>query len=73
MPREARKYLYDIDRAATLVAAFTAGKTFSDYQNDPMLRAAVERKFERCPHGKRREWRGHPAPAASPRESGYGR
>lgn len=45
MRLEARKYLYDIQEAAGLAAQFTAGKTFSDYQSDPMLRFAVERAF----------------------------
>ena len=46
MLHDARKYLYDIDQAAALIAQFTAGKGFARYQNDPMLRAAVERKLE---------------------------
>ena len=46
MRREAKKYLYDVAQAAELVAQFTAGKTFEDYLDDPMLRAAVERKLE---------------------------
>ena len=46
MRHEAKRYLYDIAQAAELIAQFTAGKTFEDYLNDPMLRAAVERKFE---------------------------
>ena len=46
MPPETKKYLEDIARAAELVAQFTAGKTFADYMQDPMLRAAVERQFE---------------------------
>jgi uncharacterized protein with HEPN domain len=29
-----------------LIARFSAGKTFQDYLDDPMLRAAVERKFQ---------------------------
>jgi uncharacterized protein with HEPN domain len=45
MRLEARKYLYDIQDAAGLVAQFTAGKTFDDYRADPMLRFAVERAF----------------------------
>lgn len=46
MRREAKRYLYDIAQAAELIGQFTASKTFQDYLNDPMLRAAVERKFE---------------------------
>ena len=45
MRLEARKYLYDIQDAAGLAAQFTAGKNFTDYQADPMLRLAVERAF----------------------------
>jgi uncharacterized protein with HEPN domain len=45
MRLEARKYLYDIQDAAGLAAQFTAGKSFTDYQADPMLRLAVERAF----------------------------
>lgn len=46
MRLEARKYLYDIQRAAVLLRKFTDGKTFEDYQVDAMLRSAVERQFE---------------------------
>ena len=46
MRLEARKYLYDIQRAAALLTEFTVGKTFADYARDAMLRAAVEREFE---------------------------
>jgi uncharacterized protein with HEPN domain len=46
MQLEARKYLYDIQQAAELVAQFTAGKAFADYQREPMIRLAVERGFE---------------------------
>jgi len=46
MRLEARKLLYDIQQAATLLVQFTAGKDFADYACDAMLRAAVERKFE---------------------------
>ena len=45
MRPEARKYLYDIQRAAGLLEEFTAGKSLADYERDPMLRAAVEREF----------------------------
>ncbi len=46
MRLEAKKYLYDIQQAAGLLATFTAGKGFADYEADAMLRAAVERQFE---------------------------
>ncbi len=46
MRLETKKYLFDIHQAAKRVVEFTKGKTFSDYDNDPLLRAAVERQFE---------------------------
>ena len=45
MRLEARKYLYDIQRALTLLTEFTAGKTLVDYAREAMLRAAVEREL----------------------------
>jgi len=44
--RDLRKYLYDMKQASELLLQFTAGKTFTDYSADPMLRSAVERQFE---------------------------
>ena len=46
MPLEAQKYLFDIQQAINLIDGFCAGKSFADYQHDPMLRSAVERQFE---------------------------
>lgn len=46
MPLESKKFLYDMQRAADLLAEFTEGKCFEDYAKDAMLRAAVERQFE---------------------------
>ena len=46
MPRDLRKYFYDIEQACKLLAEFTSGKTFADYTTDAMLRSAVERQFE---------------------------
>lgn len=46
MRLESRKYLFDIEQAASLVAQFAAGKTFTDYDSDPYFRSAVERQFE---------------------------
>lgn len=46
MPRDLRKYLYDIDQACQLLVEFTSGETLQDYRSDAMLRSAVERQFE---------------------------
>ena len=46
MPRSLRSYLWDIEQSAGEILQFTAGKQLSDYEQDSMLRAAVERKFE---------------------------
>jgi uncharacterized protein with HEPN domain len=46
MQREAKKYLWDMQRAGQLVAQFTAGRDFDAYLADIMLRSAVERQFE---------------------------
>lgn len=45
MRLEARKYLYDVQEAAKLASQFTSGKTLEDYEQNPMLRLAVERAF----------------------------
>ena len=46
MRLESRKYLHDMQRAAEVLREFTAGRSFDQYRNDAMLRAAVERQFE---------------------------
>ena len=46
MRLESRKYLHDMQRAAEVLRGFTAGRSFDQYRNDAMLRAAVERQFE---------------------------
>jgi uncharacterized protein with HEPN domain len=46
MPRDPKKYLYDIRTALEHIAAFTQSKSFDDYRRDPLLRSAVERQFE---------------------------
>ncbi|SEQ75235.1 HepT-like ribonuclease domain-containing protein [Lentzea albida] len=46
MRRDPRTYLWDALRAVELLAEFSSGKTFADYEADAMLRSAVERQFE---------------------------
>jgi len=46
MQLESKKFLFDIQQAAGLIAEFVKHKDFSVYEKDPMLRAAVERQFE---------------------------
>ena len=46
MRLEAKKYLFDIQRAVALLQSFIRGKTFMDYESDAMMRSAVERQFE---------------------------
>lgn len=46
MQLELRKYLYDIQQAATALGVFTRGKSLETFLGDALLRAAVERKFE---------------------------
>ena len=45
MRLEAKKRLYDILRAAAILAEFTDGKSIADYERDIMLRSAMERQF----------------------------
>ena len=46
MELDAKKLVYDIDQAVTLIVGFVAGKQFEDYTADPLLRSAVERQSE---------------------------
>lgn len=45
MRSEARKYLFDIQRAAERITLFSAGVTFEKYTGDELLQSAVERQF----------------------------
>lgn len=45
MRLEAKKFLYDIQTAVRAIEQFIDGKKLEDYQNDLMLRSAVERQF----------------------------
>ena len=44
MQRDPKLYLYDIKQAISAIGEFTAGKTLADYQNELMMRSAVERQ-----------------------------
>lgn len=46
MPADPRTWLFDIIDAGQRLDRFIAGKTWSDYQHDELLRAGVERQFE---------------------------
>lgn len=46
MQLEVKKYMFDVRQACARIREFTAGKTFVDYSQDALLRAAVERQFE---------------------------
>jgi uncharacterized protein with HEPN domain len=46
MQPDAVALLWDDRRAAQLILDFVAGRSWPEYQIDPMLRSAVERQFE---------------------------
>lgn len=45
MQRRAAKYLWDAAEACGLTIEFVQGRTFAEYERDPMLRSAVERQL----------------------------
>jgi uncharacterized protein with HEPN domain len=45
MQPDSAKYLFDVRRAAGLIAGFSSGRSFEDYVADDMLKSAVERQF----------------------------
>lgn len=46
MARDPRAYLWDARRASALICEFVTGRSWEDYEADPLLRSAVERQFE---------------------------
>lgn len=46
MKRKSPKWIEDIRASASFILQSSAGKTFQDYESNPLLRAAVERHFE---------------------------
>jgi len=46
MERDPRVYLWDVQDAAADLIQFTAGLNFLEYQENKLVRAAVERKLE---------------------------
>ena len=45
MPPSARERLEHIAQSIETIHAYVAGKVFTDYEQDPLLRDAVERRF----------------------------
>jgi uncharacterized protein with HEPN domain len=64
MRLETKKYLFDILQAAKSLQHFGSGKSFSDYEADPLLRSATERQFEIIGEALRRLSKDDPAAAA---------
>ncbi len=46
MQHDAEKYLVDIFDAARDITEFSCGMSFGEYQDNKLVKAAVERKFE---------------------------
>ncbi len=46
MTDEAKKLLFDVLTACEAIQTFVAGKSLVGYQQDELLRSAIERKFE---------------------------
>ena len=46
MRRDPRAYLWDAREAIDAIAVFTSNRAREDFQQDLMLRSAVERQFE---------------------------
>ena len=69
MELRTKKLLYDIQQAARGLTEFTAGRTREDYEQDLVLRLAVERSFEIIGEAMARLFRHDPGTAR--RISGY--
>lgn len=65
MHADARKLLWDAQRAADRIAKFTKDKGFSEYESDDLLRSAVERQFEIIGEALNHLLRADPETAAS--------
>jgi len=46
LKRDPKCLLWDAHEAAELIVAITAGKTFADFENNVILRSAVERQLQ---------------------------
>lgn len=64
MELRTKKLLYDIYEEAAAISTFTAGRTSADYEQDLMLRYAVERVFGVIGTAAARLVRHNPATAA---------
>ena len=46
MQRDPRAFLWDVRESALAIQTFTTGLDKTDYENNELVQAAVERKFE---------------------------
>jgi uncharacterized protein with HEPN domain len=46
MQRDPRAFLWDVRESALAIQTFTTGLDMTDYENNELVQAAVERKFE---------------------------
>jgi len=69
MPRDIRTYLHDVLVAGGLIRRFVSGRSLVDYEDDPMLRSAVERQFEVIGEALRRAVETNPGFARRSRSS----
>ncbi len=61
MDLEALRHIHDITTAMESVEEFTARRTFAEYEEDALLRSAVERQLITLGEATRRLDRSHPA------------
>jgi uncharacterized protein with HEPN domain len=64
MQRKTPKWLYDISASAEFILREMEGKQLVDYQQNPLLRAAIERHFEIIGEAVNRLVRNDPQTAA---------
>jgi uncharacterized protein with HEPN domain len=64
MPRDARAFVWDAQRAIELIRRFVESKSWTEYETDVLLRSAVERQVEIVGEALNRLSKADPAAAA---------